>query len=69
MTDAGKVALHIQSILEEIQIKQTLPTQIAIGNRRAQQMTNAKQPTKRTRHVNMKEFVILQWTEEEQITL
>jgi hypothetical protein len=68
MTDAGKAALYIQSILEEIQIEQRLPAQIAVDNRGARQMTTAQQPTKRTRHVVMKEFVILQWTEEEQIT-
>ena len=67
MTDAGKAALYIRSILEEIQLEQILPTQIAVDNRGARQMTNAQQPTKRTRHVDMKEFVILQWTEEEQI--
>jgi hypothetical protein len=31
-------------------------------------MTNAQQPTKHTRHVDMEEFVILRWTEEERIT-
>jgi hypothetical protein len=55
--------------LEEIQIEQIIPTQIAVDNRGARQMTNAQQPTKCTRHVDMKEFVILQRTEEEQITL
>jgi hypothetical protein len=59
MTDAGKAALYIRSILEEILIEQILPTQIAVDNRGARQITNAQQPTKRTRHVDMKEFVIL----------
>jgi hypothetical protein len=68
MTDAGKAALYIRSIMEELQLEQILPTQIAVDNRGAQRMTNAQQPTKRTRHVDMKEFVILQWTEEERIT-
>jgi hypothetical protein len=68
MTDAGKAALYIRSILEELQLEQVLPTQIAVDNRGARQLSNAQQPTKRTRHVDMKEFVILQWTEEEQIT-
>jgi hypothetical protein len=54
--------------MEELQLEQILPTQIAVDNRGAQQMTNAQQPTKRTQHVDMKEFVILQWTEEERIT-
>jgi hypothetical protein len=31
-------------------------------------MTNTQQPTKRTQHVNMNDFIILQWTEEEPIT-
>jgi hypothetical protein len=68
MTDAGKAALYIRSILEELQLEQVLPTQIAVDNRGARQLSNAQQPTKRTSHVDMKEFVILQWTEEEQIT-
>jgi hypothetical protein len=67
MIDTGKAALYIRSILEEIQIEQILPAQISVGNGGAQQMPNAQQPTKCTRHVDMKEFVILQWTEEEQI--
>jgi hypothetical protein len=54
--------------LEELQIEQIQPTQITVDNRGARQMTNAQQPTKRTRHVDMKGFVILQWTEGEQIT-
>jgi hypothetical protein len=65
MTDAGKAALYIQSIMEELQLEQILPTQIAVNNCSAQQMTNAQQPTRHTRHVDMKEFVILQWTEED----
>jgi hypothetical protein len=68
MTDAGRAALYTQSIMEELQLEQTLPTQIKVDNRGAQGMTNAQQPTKRTRHVDIKEFVILQWTEEERIT-
>jgi hypothetical protein len=68
MTDAGKAALYIQSILEELQLEQILPTQIAVNNQGAQRMTNAQQPTRSTGHVDMKEFVILQWTEEEGIT-
>ncbi len=59
MTDAGKAALYIRSIMEELQLEQTLPTQIAVNNRGAQRTTNAQQPTKRTRHVVIKEFTIL----------
>jgi hypothetical protein len=64
MTDAGKTALYIRSVMEEPQLEQILPTQIAVDNQGAQQMTNAQQPMKHTQHVGMKELVILQWTEE-----
>jgi hypothetical protein len=68
MTDAGKAALYIQSIMEERQLEQILTTQIAVNNRGAQRVTNAQQPTRGTQHVDMNEFIILQWTEEERIT-
>jgi hypothetical protein len=67
MTDAGKAALYIRSIMEELGLEQTLATPISVDNRGARQLSNAQQPTRRTRHVDMKEFVILQWTEEERI--
>jgi hypothetical protein len=67
MTDAGKAALYLRSILEELGLDQILPTEILADNRGARQLSNAHQPTRRTRHVDMKQFVILQWTEEERI--
>jgi hypothetical protein len=67
MTDAGKAALYLRSILEQLGIDQILPTQILADNRGARQLSNARQPTRRTRHVDMKHFVILEWTEEERI--
>jgi hypothetical protein len=67
MADAGKAALYLRSILEQIGIEQILPTEILADNRGARQLSNARQPTRRTRHVDMKHFVILEWTEEERI--
>ena len=67
MVDAGKAALYLRSILEEIRIPQIQPTVILCDNRGARHMANSQKPTKRTRHVDMKQFVILEWTEEEQI--
>ena len=67
MTNAGKAALYIRSILEELGQEQTLPTTIEADNRGATQLSNAHQPTKHTRHVAMKHFVILEWTEEDKI--
>jgi hypothetical protein len=67
MVDAGKAALYLRSILDEVGIEQILPTEILADNKGARQLSNARQPTRRTRHVDMKQFVILQWTEEERI--
>ena len=67
MTDAGKAALYLRSILEELHLEQLHPTGIQVDNRGARQLTNAQQPTRRTRHIDMRDFCILQWTEEELI--
>ena len=48
-------------------MKQLLPTVIYEDNNGAQLMTNAQQPTRRTRHVELKQFAVLQWVEDEQI--
>jgi hypothetical protein len=66
-TDGGKAALYLRSILEQLKLEQILATEILADNRGARQLSNARQPTRRTRHVDMKYFVILEWTEEERI--
>ena len=65
MADAGKAALYLRWILEELGILQPTPTPIIADNHGAVRMANAHQPTRRTRHVEMKHFVILQWTDDE----
>ena len=65
MADAGKAALYLRWILEELGIIQPTPTPIIADNHGAVRMANAHQPTRRTRHVEMKHFVILQWTDDE----
>lgn len=65
MTDAGKAALYLRSIREELRLKQLQPTQIAVDNRGACQLTNTQQPSKRTRHIDMRDFCIVQWTEDQ----
>ena len=64
MADAGKAALYLKWILEELGIIMTAPTPIHADNQAAIRMANAQQPTRRTRHVEMKHFVILQWTDD-----
>jgi hypothetical protein len=65
--DAGKAALYLRSILQELGVEQLLPTVIYEDNNGARLMTNAQQPTRRTRHVELKQFAVLQWVEDEQI--
>ena len=62
MAGAGKAALYLRWILDELDIIQDLPTPILADKNGAIKMSNAQQPTRRTRHVEMKHFVILQWT-------
>ena len=64
MSDAGKAALYLRWILEEIGIIMNAPTPILADNQGAVRLANAHQPTRRTRHVEMKHFVILQWTDD-----
>ena len=65
MADAGKAALYIRWILEELRIFQTKPTPILADNTGAIHLANAQKPTRRTRHVELKHMVILQWTDDE----
>lgn len=54
-------------VLHELGVEQLLPTVIFEDNNGARLMTNAQQPTRRTRHVELKQFAALQWVEDEQI--
>ena len=62
MTDAGKAALYIRWILEEIGLMQVDPTPILADNSGAIAIANAQKTTQRTRHVDIRAFIILQWT-------
>jgi hypothetical protein len=64
MADAGKAALYLRWILEEIGIFMDSPTPILADNQGAVRLANAHQPTTRTRHVEMKHFIILQWSDD-----
>jgi hypothetical protein len=68
MADVGKAALCLRSLLSDMGFVQEFPTQMQADNRGAMQMATAQQPTRRTRHVDMKQFVILQWSEEDLIS-
>ena len=67
MADAGKAALYLRSILNQLGILQLLPTILLADNAGAIAIANAQQPTRRTKHVELKHFAILQWTEEDRL--
>ena len=69
MADAGEGALCLRSLLSGTGFTQELPTEMQADNRGAVQMATAQQPTRRTRHVDVKQFVILQWSKEDVISL
>ena len=65
--EAGKTILHLRSISYELGYQQYKPTTLHIDNHGASFMANAKQPTRRTRHVDTKTFATQDWTKEEKL--
>ena len=68
-SDAGKMALYLRSILDELGVAQQYATVIYEDNRGALLMANAAQPTKQSRHIDIREYALLDWVERDLITL
>ena len=64
VADAGKAALYIRWILEELRIFQTKSTPIQADNTGVIALANAHKPIRRTRHVELKHMVVLQWKDD-----
>ena len=67
--EAGKFIIYVRSILEEIGMEQEHATTLYEDNRGALLMANAQQPTKRTRHMDIKTFALHDWCERDLIIL
>ena len=67
--DAGKAILYIRSILNEIGVNQNEATALFIDNNGALLMGNAQQPTRRTHHMDIKHFSLLDWIERDLILM
>ena len=67
--DAGKQLLYIRSILDEIGLPQDQATILYEDNRGALHMANSQQPTRRTRHMDIKAFALQDWVERDLIIL
>ena len=58
-----KAILYIWYILDEINIPQDEATTLFIDNNGALLMANAQQPTRHTRHMDIKYFALTDWVE------
>jgi hypothetical protein len=67
--DAGKMILYFRSILADIGVEQADATVLFEDNHGALLMANAQQPTRRTRHMDIKKFALLEWVEQDLIIL
>ena len=67
--EAGKSILYVRSILNEIGIDQEKATILHIDNHGALLMGNAQQPTRRTKHIDIKKFALLDWIEHDLIIM
>jgi hypothetical protein len=61
--------LYVRTIIEQLGIPQHEATTLYEDNQGALLMANAQQPTKRTRHMDIKTFVLQQWVEQDLIRL
>ena len=67
--DAGKMILFFRSILQDLDLEQTNATVLYEDNSGALLMANAQQPTRRTRHMDIKKFALLEWVEQDLMIL
>jgi deoxyuridine 5'-triphosphate nucleotidohydrolase len=67
--DAGKYILYVRSIIEQLGIPQQVATTLYEDNQGALLMANQQQPTKRTRHMDIKHFALQEWVERDLIRL
>lgn len=61
--------LFFRSLLDELGIEQTQATILFEDNNGALMMANAQQPTRRTRHMDIKKFALLDWVEQDLMIL
>jgi hypothetical protein len=68
-SDAGKMTLYLRSILDELDIPQKFATVLYEDNRGALLMASAAQPTKQSRHIEIRHYALLDWVERDLVSL
>jgi hypothetical protein len=66
-SDTGKSILYIRSLLKEMGFLPPTSTPLLVDNRGALFMVESQAPTKRTRHVDIRYFALLQWQQQKQL--
>jgi hypothetical protein len=67
--DAGKMILFFCSILADLGLEQHNASVLYKDNNGALLMANAQQPTRHTRHMDIKKFALLEWVEQDLMIL
>jgi len=67
--EAEKLALYLRSMLKDIDIPQTDATKLYEDNAAAIAMANKSRPTRRTHHMDIKHFALLDWVSTDQLIL
>jgi hypothetical protein len=68
-SDAGRLALYLRSVLAELGHPQHNATVIFEDNRSTVLISQASHPTRQTRHIDIREFALLDWNERDLIML
>ena len=63
------MTLYLRGILDSLNVQQSDATPIYDDNAVAIAMANSSRPTRRTRHIELKHFAGLDWTETNQLIL
>ena len=63
LVECAKMMLYLRSVLEDLGINQTFATPIFEDNKGAIDIVRSGKPTKRVRHVDTKQFIIIDWVE------
>ncbi|KAL7555072.1 hypothetical protein ACHAWF_018706 [Thalassiosira exigua] len=67
--DLGRMMLYIRSVLWDLDIPQETATLLYEDNDACTAMGNAQKPTTRTRHMDIKYFVLCEWIERDMLKL
>jgi KUP system potassium uptake protein len=67
--DTAKLILFYRSLMHDVGLEQNDATILFEDNNGALLMANAQQPTRRTRHIEIKHFALLDWVEQDLLIL